>query len=73
MGGRKPLSALKITFKDAFLHCGRALIRSVSGPEIRIDLSLYPTYGPVLADQIASVDALATDANEDEANRNQLY
>jgi len=74
VGGRAPLSGLKITVKDAFLHCGRALIRSrLWDPEVQIDRSSYPTYGQVLADQIAGTDAAAIGADEDEANRNQLY
>lgn len=74
VGGRAPLSGVKITIKDAFLHCGRALIRSrLWDPEVQIDRSSYPTYGQVLADQIAGADAGAIDADEDEANRNQLY
>ena len=74
VGGRVPLSGLKITIKDAFLHCGRALIRSrLWDPEVQIDRSSYPTYGQVLADQIAGADAGAIDADEDEANRHQLY
>ena len=74
VGGRAPLSGVKITIKDAFLHCGRALIRSrLWDPEVQIDRSSYPTYGQVLADQIAGADAGAIDADEDEANRKQLY
>lgn len=74
VGRRAPLSGLKITVKDAFLHCGRALIRSrLWDPEVQIDRSSYPTYGQVVASQIAGADADAIDADEDEANRNQLY
>ncbi|MDE0116234.1 MAG: pyridoxamine 5'-phosphate oxidase family protein [bacterium] len=74
VGGKKPASGLKITIKDAFLHCGRALIRSrLWDPEAQIDRSVYPTYGQVLADQIAGANADSIDADEDEANRNQLY
>ena len=74
VGGKAPPSGLKITIKDAFLHCGRALIRSrLWDTEVQIDRTLYPTYGQVLADQIAGADADAIDADEDEANRNQLY
>jgi len=74
VGSRVPLSGLRITVKDAFLHCGRALIRSrLWDADVRIDRSSYPTYGQVLADQIAGADATAIDADENEANRNQLY
>ena len=74
VGSKAPPSGLKVTIKDAFLHCGRALIRSrLWDPEAQIDRSDYPTYGQVLADQIAGAEARTIDAEEDEANRNQLY
>lgn len=71
---RPPLSGLRVTVEEAFLHCGRALIRSrLWDPEARIDRSSYPTYGQVLADQIRGADAEEIDASEDEANRERLY
>ena len=72
--GRPPLSILRVTVAEAFLHCGRSLIRSkVWDPEARVDRSSYPTYGQVLADQIAGADSREIDASEDEANRERLY
>ena len=72
--GRPPLSGLRVTVEEAFLHCGRALIRSrLWDPEARIDRSSYPTYGQVLADQIKGADAEEIDTSEDEANRERLY
>ncbi len=72
--GKAPPSGLKVTVKDAFLRCGRALIRSrLWDSEARIDRSACPTYGQVLADQIKGAEAQAIDAEEDEANRNKLY
>ena len=72
--GRPPLSGLRVTVEEAFLHCGRALIRSrLWDPEALIDRSSYPTYGQVLADQIKGADAQEIDASEDEANRERLY
>ena len=69
-----PLSGLKITVEEAFLHCGRALIRSrLWDPDAQIDSSTYPTYGQVLADQIAGADAKDMDDSEHEANRERLY
>ena len=74
MKGRAPLSGLKITVEEAFLHCGRALIRSrIWDPDVQIDRSVYPTYGQVLADQIAGANAREIDDSEDEANRDRLY
>ena len=70
---RAPLSGLRITVEEAFIHCGRALIRSrVWDTEMQIDRSAYPTYGQVLADQISGADAKEIDDSEDEANRERL-
>ncbi len=74
VGGRAPLSGLRVTVEEAFLHCGRSLIRSrLWDPDVQIDRSCYPTYGQVLADQIKGADAAEIDASEDEANRERLY
>ena len=71
---RAPLTGLRITVEEAFLHCGRALIRSrIWDSEVQIDRSVYPTYGQVLADQIAGADAKEIDDSEDEANLKRLY
>ncbi len=71
---RAPLSGLRITVEEAFLHCGRALLRSrLWDAEVQIERSSYPTYGQVLANQIAGADAGEIDQSEDEANRHRLY
>ncbi|MCY3586398.1 MAG: pyridoxamine 5'-phosphate oxidase family protein [Acidimicrobiales bacterium] len=71
---RPPLSGLRVSVEEVFLHCGRSLIRSrLWDPDARIDRSAYPTYGQVLADQINGADAVEIDASEDEANRERLY
>ena len=73
-GHRVSVSGLRVTVAEAFLHCGRALIRSrLWDPEVQIDRAAYPTYGQVLADQIAGADAKEIDDSEDEANRERLY
>ena len=74
VAGKPPLSGLKIEVEEAFLHCGRALIRSrIWDADAQIDRSSYPTYGQVLADQIAGADARKIDDDEAEANRERLY
>ena len=74
VGGRAPLSGLKVTVEEAFLHCGRALLRGrIWDPSARMERSSYPSYGQVLADQIAGADAGRIDAEEAEANRERLY
>ena len=74
VGRRPPLSGLKVTVEEAFLHCGRALLRGrLWDPAAQVERSAYPTYGQVLADQIAGADAGRIDAEEEEANRERLY
>ncbi len=72
--GKPPVSALRVTVEEVFLHCGRSLIRSrLWEPAAQIERSSFPTYGQVLADQIAGASAQAIDQAEDEANRTRLY
>lgn len=55
--GKLPISVLKVTVEEAFLHCAKALIRAqLWDAESQIERSCYPTYGQVLADQIAGPD-----------------
>ena len=74
VGGRAPLSGLRVRVEEAFLHCGRSLIRSrLWDADAQVDRACYPSYGQVLADQIRGADAAEIDASEDEANRERLY
>ena len=74
VGGKPPISALHVMVYEAFLHCGRAIIRSrLWDPKVQINRSIFPTYGQVLADQVEGADADEIDAEEDEANRSRLY
>ena len=74
IGRKAPPSGLRITVEEAFLHCGRSLIRSrLWEADAQIDRACYPTYGQVLADQIRGANAAEIDASEAEANRERLY
>src|SRR3546814_1358631 len=74
MQGRVPASALEISVREVFFHCGKALIRSeLWNPERHVPRSAFPTLGRVLADQIAGVEAEAADRNLDDAYRTRLY
>ena len=72
--GRLPILVLKVTVEEAYLHCAKALIRArVWEPEARVERSRFPTYGQVLADQIAGADAAEIDADSAESARTDLY
>ena len=71
---RAPVSGLKITVEEAFLHCAKALIRArLWDVDSQINRASYPTYGEVLADQIAGSDAVEIDAGEAVSCRDELY
>jgi uncharacterized protein len=54
-GSRPPAVVLRITVRDAYLHCGKALMRSrLWHAEARIDRSELPTLGQMLRDQTGS-------------------
>lgn len=70
VNGKPPLSAPRVTVKEAFPHCGRSFIRSrLWDPATRIDRSAYPTCGRVVSDQVKVVSASEIDAAEEGANR----
>lgn len=54
--GKAPTSALKIAVREAYFHCGKALIRSdLWNPAKQIERKSFPSLGRILADQIAGV------------------
>ncbi len=74
INGKLPISVLKVTVEEAFLHCAKALVRArLWEPAAQVERARYPTYGQVLADQIAGADAAEIDAGEAESARTELY
>ena len=74
IGGRLPVSVLKVTVEEAFLHCAKALIRArLWDREAQVARSCFPTYGQVLEDQIAGADAAEIDDGEEESARTELF
>ncbi len=72
--GKLPISVLRVTVEEAFLHCAKALIRSgLWDSAARVERSCYPTYGQVLSDQIRGAKAAEIDAGEEESNRKDLF
>ena len=60
VNGKHPKSALIITVKEAFLHCGKALIRSrLWHDDYKIDRASLPSYGKMMKDQIEIADTAA--------------
>lgn len=72
--GQAPQTGVLVTVQDAYLQCGKALIRSdLWNPETRIDRSTFPSLGRILADQIAGLDPVETECSVEEGYRTRLY
>ncbi|WP_298720603.1 pyridoxamine 5'-phosphate oxidase family protein [uncultured Ferrovibrio sp.] len=72
--GRVPASALEISVREVFFHCGKALIRSdLWNPARHIERSSFPTLGRIIADQISGLEAEQTDAYLQDSYKNRLY
>jgi len=73
--GKRPRSALVISVNEAFLHCGKALIRSrLWHDDFKIDRAELPSYGRMLKDQI-EIDSTAEqiESSVEEGYRTRLY
>jgi PPOX class probable FMN-dependent enzyme len=75
VGGRHPRSVLRVSIEEAYLHCGKALIRSkLWAPESRIERATLPTYGQMLKDQIDVPDSAdEIQASVEDGYKNRLY
>ena len=73
--GKRPRSVLRVTVTEAFLHCGKALIRAkLWAPESQIDRRALPSYGQMLKDQTRlpqSADELQQSLED--GYKNRLY
>jgi uncharacterized protein len=80
VNGNPPRAALVVTVKEAFMHCGKALIRSkLWTGEYQVERNTLASYGQMLKDQIESCDTVVADSAEqiqsavEEAYRTKLY
>jgi PPOX class probable FMN-dependent enzyme len=75
VNGKRPRSVLLITVEEAFLHCGKALIRSrLWHDDYKIRRSELPSYGRMLKDQIDICDSVEDiEASVAEGYRDRLY
>jgi PPOX class probable FMN-dependent enzyme len=75
VGGKHPRSVLRVTVQEAYLHCGKALIRSrLWDADTKIERASLPTYGQMLKDQIDVRDtADQIQASVEDGYKNRLY
>lgn len=75
VNGKHPRSALVVSVQEAFLHCGKALIRSrLWHDDYKVDRASLPSYGQMLKDQIeVRESAQEIEASVAEGYRERLY
>ena len=73
--GKMPRAALVVTVREAFFHCGKALIRSrLWQDDYKIQRSELPAYGEILKDQIVTSEtAEEIQLSIQSGYRNKLY
>lgn len=56
VNGRHPRSVLKVTVREAYLHCAKALLRSkLWEDDYRVDRDALPSYAEMLKDQVPAI------------------
>ncbi len=74
MRGKAPVSGMIVEVDEAYLHCGKAVIRaSLWDPEKHIDRKSFPSMGQMLADQIGGYDGEELNEGIQERYKTDLY
>jgi len=75
VNGRHPRSVLRISVREAFLHCGKAILRSkLWDDSAKVDRGVLPSYGQMLKDQTQVRDtAEQIQASVEDAYKTRLY
>ncbi|HEV8393672.1 MAG TPA: pyridoxamine 5'-phosphate oxidase family protein [Vicinamibacterales bacterium] len=75
VNGKHPRSVLRVSVREAFLHCGKAILRSkLWDDSAKVDRSVLPSYGQMLKDQTQVRDtAEQIQASVEEAYKMRLY
>ena len=72
--GKAPEIGILVEVEEAYLHCGKALIRArLWDPESRIARDRLPSLGQMIADQISGCDPDETEVYVQESYRERLY
>jgi hypothetical protein len=72
--GKPPMSGVVVTVEQAWLHCGKALIRSrLWEPDAQVGPDALPTLGCMLADQIAGLEATEAETMLERAIQERLW
>jgi PPOX class probable FMN-dependent enzyme len=75
VNGKHPRSVLRVSVREAFLHCGKALLRSkLWDASAQVDRSRLPSYGQMLKDQTQVRDTVEQiQASVEDGYKTRLY
>lgn len=72
--GKVPAAGLVVQVREAFFHCGKAMIRSgLWDPARHVARDAFPSLGRILSDQTAAADVAEAEATIADAYRTRLY
>lgn len=75
VNGKHPRSVLRVSVREAFLHCGKALLRSKLWEDsAKVERSVLPSYGQMLKDQTQVRDTVEQiQASVEDGYKTRLY
>jgi PPOX class probable FMN-dependent enzyme len=76
VNGKLPKLAIKVSVREAFLHCGKALKRSkLWGEDYRIAPKSFPSLGRIIVEQVkpTNITVEEADARVEDGYKNRLY
>jgi hypothetical protein len=76
VNGKTPKAAIRVTVREVFLHCGKALIRSkLWNPASRVERNALPSIARMILDQTkaTSITLEEAEARTQKGYRENLY
>ncbi len=72
--GKPPKAVIVVAVEEAYMHCGKALIRSHLWDSARhIEKGSFPSLGRIISEQIEEADVAATERLIEKEYRDELY
>ena len=72
--GKPPKAVIVVSVEEAYMHCGKALIRShLWDPDRHIEKGSFPSLGRIISDQIQEADVAGTERMIEQEYRDELY
>ena len=72
--GKPPRTVIVVGVEEAYMHCGKALIRSgIWDPERRIEKGSFPSLARIISDQVAELGEAETAERLAQSYRDRLY